>query len=65
MQLMPGDLLLLPTGIAHRLASTPDGRCRPFDRAVKERLMTADGDLLLAGPGAATTLRVRGLRLRP
>ena len=35
-QLMPGDVLLLPTGIAHRLAS--DGRRRPpipFDRALK------------------------------
>ena len=57
---MPGDLLLLPTGIPHRLSSTPDGRCRPFDRTVKERLMTADGDLLLDGPGAATTFVCAG-----
>ena len=60
LQLMPGDLLLLPTGITHRLSSTPDGRCRPFDRTVKEQLMTADGDLLLAGPGAATTFVCAG-----
>ena len=57
---MPGDLLLLPTGIAHRLSSTPDDRCRPFDRTVKEQLMTADGDLLLGGPGAATTFVCAG-----
>ncbi len=60
LQLMPGDLLLLPTGIPHRLSSTPDGRCRPFDRTVKEQLMTADGDLLLDGPGAATTFVCAG-----
>ena len=56
-QLMPGDVLLLPTGIPHRLSATPDGRCRSFDRTVKEELMTADGDLLLDGPGAVTTPR--------
>jgi hypothetical protein len=54
-QLMPGDLLLLPSGIAHRLSSEPDGRCRPFDRSMKEDLMTPDGDLELAGHGAVTT----------
>ena len=51
---MPGDLLLLPTGIPHRLSFTPDARCRPFDRDMKEQLLTADGDLILDGPGAAT-----------
>ena len=29
LQLMPGDLLLLPGGIAYRLSSAPDARCRP------------------------------------
>ena len=59
-QLMPGDLLLLPTGIPHRLSSTPDGRCRAFDRSLKERLMTAEGDLPLEGPGAVTTFICAG-----
>jgi AraC-like DNA-binding protein len=59
-QLMPGDLLLLPTGVAHRLSSTPTGRCRPFDRSAKEELMTADGDLLLEGSGAVTTFVCAG-----
>jgi AraC-like DNA-binding protein len=55
LQLMPGDLLLLPSGIAHRLSSEPNGRCRPFDRSMKEEVMTPDGDLELSGHGAATT----------
>ena len=59
-QLMPGDVLLLPTGIPHRLSATPDGRCRPFDRTVKEQLMTSEGDLLLEGPGAVTTFVCAG-----
>jgi AraC-like DNA-binding protein len=60
LQLMPGDLLLLPTGIPHRLSSAPDGPCRPFDRSVKEELMTPDGDLLLEGDGAVTTIVCAG-----
>jgi len=55
LQLMPGDLLLLPSGLAHRLSSDPKGRCRPFDRSMKEELMTPEGDLELPGRGAATT----------
>jgi AraC-like DNA-binding protein len=54
-QLMPGDVLLLPTGAAHRLSSEPRGRCRRFDRRMKEERMTPDGDLTLPGGGAATT----------
>jgi AraC-like DNA-binding protein len=60
LQLMPGDLLLLPSGIAYRLSSASDARCRPFDRAMKEELMTPAGDLTLPGPGAVTTFVCAG-----
>jgi AraC-like DNA-binding protein len=55
LQLMPGDVFLLPTGARHRLSSRPQGRCAPFDGALKERQMTPEGDLVLGTSGAATT----------
>jgi AraC-like DNA-binding protein len=60
LQLMPGDVLLLPSGLAYRLASDPDVPCRPFDRRLKEELMTPAGDLTLPGPGAVTTFVCAG-----
>lgn len=54
-QLMPGDLLLLPTGATHRLSSKPNGHCLPFDRHMKEAQMTPSGDLTVGGSGATTT----------
>jgi AraC-like DNA-binding protein len=54
-QLLPGDLLLFPTGIAHRLSSEPDGACRPFDRRLKEESMTPAGELTLGDAAAVTT----------
>ena len=53
-QLMPGDVVLLPTGIEHDLLSRPDGAARAFDQVAKDDLMSPDGDLLIAGDGAAT-----------
>jgi len=55
LQLMPGDVVLLPAGAPHRLVSEPDGRCVPFDISTKQRLMTPDGDLALGASGALTT----------
>src|SRR5262249_31786575 len=55
LQLMPGDVVLLPAGAPHRLLSEPDGRCVPFDISTKQRLMTPDGDLALGASGAVTT----------
>jgi AraC-like DNA-binding protein len=57
---MPGDVLLLPSGSPHRLSSSPDAHCRPFDRSVKEQLVTADGDIVLGEAGAVTTFVCAG-----
>ncbi|WP_230464125.1 AraC family transcriptional regulator [Nocardia seriolae] len=47
-QLVPGDVVLLPTGTRHRLASSPDQPCRPFDHAAA-RAALANGGILHAG----------------
>jgi AraC-like DNA-binding protein len=55
LQLMPGDVVMLPAGTPHRVSSEPDGRCRAFDRALKQKLIEADGQLELVRGGQATT----------
>ena len=55
-QLMPGDVVLVPTSVPHRLSATPNGRCKVFSRELKQRLTDPDGCLQLEGPGAATTI---------
>jgi AraC-like DNA-binding protein len=55
LQLMPGDVFLLPTGVGHRLSSEPKGHCAPFDTSMKQERMTPDGDLMIGTSGAATT----------
>jgi AraC-like DNA-binding protein len=60
LQLMPGDLLLLPAGVAHRLSSDSRGHCRPFDRSTKEELMTPEGQLELPGNGSVATFVCAG-----
>ena len=59
-QLMPGDVLLLPSGAPHRLSALPSGRCIPFDRVVKEQAMSTAGDLDIGGAGAVTTFVCAG-----
>jgi len=51
---MPGDVVLLPTGLAHDLASGPDARCEPFDHLAAEQALTT-GQALHIGPGAVQT----------
>ena len=50
-RLMPGDVVLLPTGLPHRLLSAPGVAARRYDDDLKAELVTAAGDLVIPGPG--------------
>jgi AraC-like DNA-binding protein len=60
LQLMPGDVVLLPGGARHELASAPAGPTRAYDRVAKEQLVTPEGELVIRGPGAATCFLCAG-----
>jgi AraC-like DNA-binding protein len=53
-RLMPGDVVLLPAGDAHTLASAPDIEAEPFDHVAAERAL-ASGRSLVVGSGAPRT----------
>jgi AraC-like DNA-binding protein len=53
-RLMPGDVVLLPAGTAHVLASAPDADTVPFDHLAAEQALAA-GDELHLGAGVAQT----------
>src|SRR5262245_5398722 len=52
--LMPGDVVLLPTGAEHAIVSHPDQVREPFDHAAAERAM-ASGGRLTVGEGPSHT----------
>ena len=51
-RLMPGDVVLLPTGLRHLLLSAPGVAARRYDTDLKAELVTAAGDLVIPGPGS-------------
>ncbi len=53
-RLMPGDILLLPAGTAHVLASSPDAHTQPFDHLAAEQALAAGGELTV-GTGTIQT----------
>jgi len=53
-RLMPGDVVLLPTNTPHELVSTVDGATESLARFEKDTRRTADGDVIISGPGART-----------
>jgi AraC-like DNA-binding protein len=59
-RLMPGDVVLLLTGLPHRLLSAPGVAARRFDADLKAELITAAGDLVIPGPGSASRFLCAG-----
>ncbi|HEX6050783.1 MAG TPA: AraC family transcriptional regulator [Gemmatimonadaceae bacterium] len=59
-QLMPGDVVLLPAGAPHRLTSAPGLRAREFSEIAKAQRLSPNGELVLDGPGAATSFLCAG-----
>jgi AraC-like DNA-binding protein len=53
-RLMPGDMVLLPAGTAHTLASGPGARTEPFDHLAAEQALAVGGELTI-GTGTAQT----------
>jgi AraC-like DNA-binding protein len=45
LRLLPGDVVLLPTGSEHGLAGDPDGPLEPFDHAASKAALAAGGRL--------------------
>jgi len=53
-ELIAGDVMLLPTGAPHVIASAPAGPTRPWDRAAKAQAKNPAGEIILDGPGRST-----------
>jgi AraC-like DNA-binding protein len=59
-QLMPGDVVLLPTGLHHLLLSAPGAAARKYDADLKAELVTDAGDLVIPGPGVPSRFLCAG-----
>jgi AraC-like DNA-binding protein len=55
-ELHAGDVVMVPTGAAHVMASAPKGPSRPWDRVVGALAPDPDGEIVLDGPGGTTRL---------
>ena len=55
-ELLPGDVVLLPAGAPHVIASDRKGPARPWDRAAKANARAATGEIVLDGPGNSTQM---------
>src|SRR5262249_11331389 len=51
---LAGDVVLLPTGAAHTIASGSSGPARRWDRAAKARARDASGEIVLEGRGSSS-----------
>jgi len=52
-ELLPGDVVLLPTGAGHVIASDRAGSARPWDRVAKAQARNAAGEIVLDGRGGS------------
>lgn len=53
-RMMPGDVVLLPTGVEHALLAAPGARAQPFDHVAAEAALDEGGELVI-GDSPATT----------
>jgi AraC-like DNA-binding protein len=60
MQLMPGDLVLLPGGTRHQLLSNPGAPARVYDERLKLELTNDAGDLIIPGTGTKSRFLCAG-----
>jgi AraC-like DNA-binding protein len=60
LQLVPGDLILLPQGTRHVLTAEPGLPTRLFDDELKRDLITPEGELVITGLGARTRILCAG-----
>ncbi|MEO8334332.1 MAG: AraC family transcriptional regulator [bacterium] len=52
-ELLAGDVVLLPAGVAHTIASDASGPAKAWDRVAKARARNAAGEICLDGPGGS------------
>jgi hypothetical protein len=55
-EMLTGDVVLLPAGAAHAIASDATGPTRAWDRVAKLRARNAAGELHLDGPGGSARI---------
>src|SRR5512133_1696635 len=53
-ELVGGDVVLLPSGASHIIASTPSGPVRLWNSVAKAQARTEAGEIVLDGPGGST-----------
>jgi len=64
-QLMPGDVVLLPGGAPHRLSGDPDAAVTAFDHAAAAQAMPAGGVLQVGAPPVRTRILCATYRQDP
>jgi len=53
-RMMPGDVVLLPTGVEHALLASPGARAKPFDHLAAEKALDEGGTMVIGDSPAST-----------